>query len=358
MNKSFATLVFFVTVFAMGFFSDAARGAGSPDDLSFSLVIRESKLVYDSHVVAFAAELKSVGTQKESVECRDSSSYLLDVPVDLRSGWDSTPGWTGGRAAPRNQESVIVTCRNQKYEIMGWFAEARDTELLVSDELVSKDYSPAKLPLLVRVKSSQGVQFFSCGSKFVKTLTGETANYTEHTISEACSPIRDLAKKDTGIVDFVSAPGSFAAVAAYRQWPLPWQPITSKTFEATVDSLLKNVPAGEYSGAMASLGKTCDLKIERLPGKLKVTHTMTSTSRPRVRTLEITADSMLGAAEGPVFKDPNRVLPDDSGRMAAIEFKKDSRSSSHMMFEKRTDLDGLVVRLNGSEMYCRRLVKK
>lgn len=167
--------------------------------------------------------------------------------------------------------------------------------------------------------------------------------------------------EDTGLPDFFSIPGAYAAINAYRGNLLPWSPVNAKSFEATIDTLLAQVEEGRYSGAMATLGKTCDLQIERSTGKLKITHKITSSKRPVTRVIEITPEALVGSVQGATYKDPIRVS-EVRGTMAAVEIKKDVKAenqvSTHIMFERRTDLDGLVVRLNGSEMYCRRLTKK
>lgn len=233
------------------------------------------------------------------------------------------------------QAPTLASCRNSASEVLGWFGEKRKFDLAVSEQLIAKDYDPRKLPLQFRVRTGGETYFHSCDANF-STLPAEK----------------------TGIPDFFSNPARFSAIAAYNKWLLPWSPVTATSFEKTVDTLTSRVPSGTYSGVMSTLKKTCEVTIKRAAGKLTLVHTMTSTAKPRSRSIEVTPDLLLGAVEGPVYKDPNRVLASDAGTMGAIEFKKDSQDSHHLMFEKRTDLDGLVVRLNGSEMYCRRLVRK
>lgn len=322
-------------------------------ELSLGIVQRDSKILYISKTMSFSILIKD-GAKSRSVTCRDSSSYIPDFGQDLLKGWDPAQALATTRVGL--QSFSVADCRTNDLEILGWFPNATEDDYIVSEQLVRKDYKPAKQPLALRVRTAKGeTQMYSCMKNFTRKKTGEGENYIEFTVNQACERISDVPASQTGMIDFITTPGPFAAIAGYRGWQLPWLERTEKNFEKSIDALLAQVPAGTYGGVMSTLSKTCDVKIERTPGKLTITHTINSSKRKR--TVELVAANLLGAAEGPVFKDPIRVSASEMGRMAAAEFENKGKSL-FVMFENRTDSDGQVARLNGSEAYCRRLVSK
>lgn len=110
-----------------------------------------------------------------------------------------------------------------------------------------------------------------------------------------------------------------------------------------------------FKGAMSTLGKTCKLAVSKTADGLLVEHTIESSNR--TRRLELKADALLGFVEGDVFADPIRISGEATGTFAAAEFKDDNGESVVVRFEKNTNVEGQIVRIDGSEAYCRRLQK-
>lgn len=130
---------------------------------------------------------------------------------------------------------------------------------------------------------------------------------------------------------------------------------TKASFEKARDAMLAKVGKGTYSGAMSTLQKTCKVEIDAASGALTIAHTIESSNR--TRRLELKTEDLLGFASGEVYEDPIRVKGDPNGTFAAAEFKDADGKSVVVRFEKNDGLDALVVRIDGSETYCRRLVK-
>lgn len=336
-----------------------AKGAGpAAPALQLRIVQRDSKVTFASKTMRFLMTVGS-GVSANTIECRDRGAWMQDMNQDLLKGWKPEAATSNPKA--KGEYIQIASCRSAKMEAIGWFGIPREYTFNISEQLQQKDYQPAALPLQMRLReTSGGEHYYSCSTGLSRWKTGEGHGYDEFTVTVACDPIAKLAAAQTGIPDFLTTPGPYAAIAGYRLWPLPWTAGTKQNFDSVAGELLKLVPAGTYSGAMSTLGKTCELKIERIARGLKITHVIEASktsSKSRTRVVELSPEALIGSAEGDVFKDPIRIN-EPAGKMVAAEFRKDPVNSLYVMFEKRTDGDGLVVRINGPEAYCRRLVKK
>jgi hypothetical protein len=107
---------------------------------------------------------------------------------------------------------------------------------------------------------------------------------------------------------------------------------------------------------MSTLSKACEIKIAKTADGLTVDHTIVSSHR--TRHLVLKASDLLGVTEGDVYADPIRITGTPQGKFVAAEFRDDKGESVTIRFEKNDALDGQIVRINGPEAYCRRLVKK
>jgi hypothetical protein len=108
---------------------------------------------------------------------------------------------------------------------------------------------------------------------------------------------------------------------------------------------------------MSTLKKACKVDIAVKGDTLVIDHTILG-AKPRTRHLELKASQLIGAVDGDVFADPIRIADKSVGQFAAAEFQTEDQKSVVVRFEGTTGLDGQIVRINGSEAYCRRLQKQ
>jgi hypothetical protein len=327
-----------------------------PTTFDVYVKIAESKIHFTSRVESFGVK----------------SGAALDLPCENRVvSFTSKPnlydkGWTP-EAAPDFDESVpgakykaylFSSCRNAETQVFGWFAQEREYEFTVPEQLLDKKYSPKAMPLVLQyVPLGKGTpSYYACDADFTKKKVGETVNETTFEIGVSCKKRRAPTKAQMGPIDFVNNPGSYAAVSSYNAWMLPPVASTQENVDRARDALISKVAAGKYSGVMSSLSKLCGLEIKETPMGLSIDHTIKSGNR--VRHLELNAENILGFIEGDLYKDPLRVTGAPQGTFAAVEFRDNKGASTVVRFEQNTSLDALVVRIDGSEAYCRRLEKE
>jgi len=337
--------------------SSASEGAlaatAAPASLELALTISESKEVYSSHVDAFAIKGAT------SLPCHDEAFYLSSKASLYEGTWSPAAASSFAESEPGAQfhEYVFASCRAGDAQVLGWFGASRQYELTVSDQLVAKDYDAAKLPLLLQYRNvgSDPTSFYACDSAFSKKQIGETATATRYEIAVTCKARSTPTKAETGPIDFITNPGIYAAVGSYREWMLPPVPSTPESFARVRAKLLGKVPAGKYTGAMSTLSKTCDLGIDAsADGKLVVDHTIVSSDR--TRHFDLGPADLLGFTEGDLYADPLRPVGPAQGTYAAAQFADGKGGSFVLRFESNTTLDAKIVRVNGPETYCRRLV--
>lgn len=354
-----------LTAVGCGEASTSEAPAGSPDTsdeevnsgaaLKVYVRIAESKIVFSSRVDSFGVKGASL-----DLPCRTRAWYLSSKPSLYREG-----GWSPAKAADFSEdlpdsdlhEYVLATCRDAETNIVGWFAKEREYEFTVPEQLLDEDYKPAQMPLILQQTKlgSDTATYFSCAGAFQKKLIKETENAKHFDIEMTCRKRAAPSKGELGPIDFMNAPGPYAAVASYKPWALPPVASNKQNFEKVKSALLAHVPAGNYSGAMSTLGKACGLEIVADGDKLLVNHTIKSSNRTRRLVLE--PSKLLGFTEGDVFEDPIRVGGEVTGKFAAAEFKDDKGESVVVRFEKNTNLEGQIVRIDGAEAYCRRLAR-
>lgn len=346
--------------------SSTEAPAGSPDTsddnevnsgaaLKVYVRIAESKIVFSSRVDSFGVKGANL-----DLPCRTRAWYLSSKPTLYRDG-----GWSPAKADDFSEdvpdadlhEYVLATCRNEETHIVGWFGKTREYEFTVPEQLLDEDYKPAQMPLILQQTKlgADGATYFSCAGQFQKKLVKETENAKHYDIEMTCKKRSAPSKGELGPIDFMNAPGPYAAVASYKPWALPPVASNKANFDKAKAALLAHVPAGKYSGAMSTLGKQCGLEVVSDGDKLLVNHTIKSSNRTRRIVLE--PKNLLGFTEGDVFEDPIRVGGEVTGKFAAVEIKDDKGESVVVRFEKNTNLEGLIVRIDGAEAYCRRLVK-
>lgn len=107
---------------------------------------------------------------------------------------------------------------------------------------------------------------------------------------------------------------------------------------------------------MSTLTKTCKMKVQKTAEGLTVDHTIVNGDR--TRHLELKAADLVGFVEGELYADPIRVKGEPTGKFAAAEFRDTKGGSFVVRFEDNATLDATVVRINGSEAYCRRLARQ
>jgi hypothetical protein len=339
----------FATVLAMALSSSAS--AETATTLELQLKIEKSKESYSSAVTGFSTKFIVDGIEKTMI-CQNLKGYALDLNQNLYQGWDvnKTP-----QAGP-SFELNMMSCRDSEHEILGWFSRGRQYMSSVSGELLNENYLPVQNPLMMRLRSADNsMKYFKCDSGIFRTKTGETDRVEKFEISESCTPIADLPANKTGHPDFITNHGAYAAISAYREIRLPWAPRTVSKFNEVVDALLEKIPAGTYNGIMTTNAKTCQVTITRGDNKLTVKHVMTATPRRNTQSLELVPEKLHGFATGNVYQNPIQAHSQVRGTMAAGEFRFAEKGSKFFMFEKRADLDGLVLRVDGSNLYCRRL---
>jgi hypothetical protein len=353
-------------LFAFGCSSGSADDAGddqgaleherSGDGVSLHLAIAESKVVFDSKVESFNV----AGAAAQALPCRDRGFHMTSKKTLYASGWspDDAASFAENVDGAAFRDYVYASCRDAKSEVFAWFGKSFDIELSVSERLLDEDYKPAHDPLLLRQAAigSGAPKYYSCDADFQKKLVSETENAKHYDISVACKARSAPTKAELGPADFVAKPGPYAAVASYNDWALPSVESSDSSFERVRSAFVGKVPEGTYSGAMSTLSKTCKMHVQKTAEGLAVDHTIDSSNR--TRHLDLRAADLLGFVEGDLFDDPIRVTAQKVGKFAAAEFKDGKGGSFVVRFEDNTTLDAKVVRINGSEAYCRRLVKQ
>jgi hypothetical protein len=325
--------------------------------LKVYLKIAESKVVFSSHTESFGVRGPSL-----DVGCRTNAWYMSSKPSLYDNGWsvDKAADFSEDRDGTELREYIMATCRNADTQIVGWFGKHREYEFTVPEQLLDEDYKASQMPLILQqTKLGAGAPssptYYSCNGNFKKTQVGENANAKLFDIEVTCKKRAAPSKGELGPIDFMNAPGPYAAVASYKPWMLPPVASTKQNFEKARDAMLAKVGEGTYTGAMSTLGKGCKLAVSKTGDALVVEHTIKTSNR--TRRLELKADALLGFVEGDVFEDPIRATGDPIGTFAAAEFKDDKGESVVVRFEKNTNREGQIVRIDGAEAYCRRLVK-
>jgi hypothetical protein len=323
--------------------------------VALHLTIAESKIVFSSRTEAF-----SIGDgPSRSLPCRDREFHLTSKNSLYKDGWsvDQAARFSEDEQGADFREYPFASCRDAKTEVLGWFGKERDIEFSVSEQLLDDDYKPTQLPLLLRRKELGGTKadYFKCDSAFEKRLISENDKAKRFDISVKCKSTREPTKAVRGPIDFISNPGPYAAVGSYRGWMLP--PVTSNaaSIEKVRAGLLDKVADGKYSGAMSTLSKLCNLDVKKTSDGLAIDHTIVSSRR--TRHLELKADDLLGYVEGDVYVDPIRIS-EKTGKFAAAEFRDEKGGSFIVRFEQNDNADAKIVRINGSEAYCRRLQRQ
>jgi hypothetical protein len=331
---------------------DELRGATT---VSVYLRIAESKVVFSSKVESFGVK----DGASLDLPCETRSFYLNSKP-SLYAGWspESAAAFSEDVAGSKFREYQTASCRNADTHVFGWFAKERELEFTVPEQLLNEKYKPAKLPLMLQIAplGSGAPTYYACNGAFKKTLIGETDNAKRFDIEASCKRRSAPTDGELGPIDFINAPGPYAALASYKPWMLPPVASTKANFERIRNALLAKVAEGKYSGAMSTLSKRCDLEVNATADGLSIDHTIQSSQR--TRHLELKADNLLGFVEGDLYPDPIRVSGTPQGKFAAAEFRDSKGESVVVRFEENNTLDGLVVRIDGSETYCRRLAKE
>lgn len=329
--------------------------AATAATIDFALTIAESKEVFSSHVLSFAVR----GAGGMDLPCRDRSFFLTSKP-SLYAGWSpaDAASFSEDASGADFREYIFASCRDAGTQALAWFGKEREYELTVSEQLLDKDYQPSKLPLLVQLQKlgTNASTYYSCASDFEKTLVAESPTAKKFDIALSCKKVNAPSKGQLGPIDFISSPGPYSTIASYREWMLPAVASSPENLAKVRDDLFAKVGEGTYSGAMSTLSKKCEIKIAKTADGLVVDHTIVSSHR--TRHLELKASDLLGVTEGDVYADPIRITGTPQGKFVAAEFRDEKGESLTIRFEKNDALDGQIVRINGSEAYCRRLEKK
>jgi hypothetical protein len=350
-----------LAVTAAGCVEPSSSDAETEDDevnaasLKVYLKIAESKIVYTSHTESFGVR----GTNLD-LGCRTRAWYMSSKPSLYDNGWSVAKAGDFSEDHPDAdlKEYILATCRDADTQIIGWFGKHREYEFTVPEQLLDDDYKASRLPLILQQSKLDGSgtpQYYTCNGAFSKKLLGETANAKHYDIEVKCKKREAPSKGELGPLDFIKEPGPYAHIASYKTWMLPQVASTKQNFDKARDAMLSKVDVGTYKGAMSTLGKTCKLAVSKSGDNLIVEHTIESSNR--TRRLELKPDTLLGFVEGDVFADPIRISGAPVGTFAAAEFKDDKGESVIVRFENNTSIEGQIVRIDGSEAYCRRLVK-
>lgn len=343
--------------------SDSPADDSSTDDdnevvagnaLKVYVRIAESKIVFDSKVESFGVK----GAKALDLPCTTQAFNLTSKP-SLYDGWSPDKAASFGEEieGAKFREYITASCRNAETQVFGWFGKEREYEFTVPEQLLDKDYKPKSLPLILQYGAiGADPTYFSCDGAFKKTLIGETENAKRYDIEATCKKRPAPTKGELGPIDFIKSPGPYAAVASYKPWMLPPVVANKASFDRVREAVLAKVPAGKYSGAMSTLSKLCDLEVKATGDTITIDHTIKSSNR--TRHLELKAEDLLGFVEGDVFADPIRASGTPQGTFAAAELRDGKGESVVVRFEKNTSLDAMVVRIDGAEAYCRRLVKQ
>ncbi len=334
----------------------AGEDALGSSALKVTMRIAESKEVYSQRVLSFG--VKDSGTL--DLGCANQAFNMVSKPSLYEQGWspEQAAAFSPTVSGARYKSYLFASCRNAETQIFGWFARARgDSEYTVDDQFMAEGYDPAKLPLVLQRTPLGGgaPTYYSCSSAFKKTQTGENASEKLFDLEVTCRKRNAPTKAEMGPLDFVANPGPYAALASYKAWALPPLASNAQNFERVRSAFLGKVAAGNYTGAMSTLSKTCGLKIENNGNTLVVDHTIQSSNR--TRHLELKAEDLLGFLEGDLYEDPIGVEGPTVGRFAAAEFRNGRGGTVVVRFEQNTTRDAAIVRINGAEAYCRRLVQ-
>jgi hypothetical protein len=329
--------------------------SNGPTKLDVYVKIAESKVVYSSRVESFGVK----DGASLNLPCQNRAVSLTSKPKLYDNGWtpEAAPEFAESVQGARYEAYLFSSCRNADTQVFGWFAKAREYEFTVPEQLLYDDYSPREMPLVLQYATlgSGTPTYYTCDADFTKTQVGETETEKKFEIGVSCKKRRAPTKAQMGPIDFVNNPGSYAAVASYNAWMLPPVASTQANLDRARQALFGKIPEGKYSGAMSTLTKLCGLEIKATPTGFSVDHTIKSSNR--VRHLELKAEDLLGFVEGDLYTDPIRVTGAPAGKFVAAEFKDNKGESTVIRFEQNTGLDSLVVRIDGSEAYCRRLVR-
>lgn len=330
-------------------------GLAVAQSASINLVIHDSKQVFLTTPKSF-----EIAVGNSPLACKDMAFYLGTSVSLFESGWDvAQTDRFADVTGPGFRNYIFARCRNADTEYVAWFGGHREFEFLVSEQLLDKNFDPSKMPLIVRARSLTGgsPSYYRCQTARSRVLIDDKPTHATYQVKMDCAASR-VSKSELGPIEFIDNPGPFAHIAAYRGYALPAVSSTPASFARVKSSLLNLVPQGKFKGAMSTLRKTCDLEISVNGDTLFIDHTIT-TGRARTRRLELKSQDLLGAVEGALYADPIRYRAGEKsvGRFAAAEFRTE-KGSLVMRFDQFEGLDGQVVRINGSEAYCRRLVRQ
>lgn len=335
--------------------TDEALAQGGKFELS--LTVAESKETFSSRVERFGAVVTQ-GSRQTQLPCRERAFGLMSKE-SLYGGWspDRAAAFADDVAGAKFHDYTYASCRDANTEAFVWFSRDRDIAMLISDELLEDDYSESKMPLVVELQTigKADRSTFACAAR-TKTPVGETAHEKTFDMRIACKKRPALSAAERGPIDFVARPGAWGAVASYKSWALPSVPATQASLTRVKTALLKMVEGGSYDGVMSTLSKGCAVKVSSVEDELTIEHTIVG-STPRTRTLKLQTANLLGFVEGDVFADPIRIQGPAIGKYAAAEFLDAKGKPVVVRFEKNTSKEGQIVRINGSEAYCRRLQK-
>lgn len=339
-----------------------AANSAQATEAKISYVIRDSKIVFLTKVENFKIDIADTSVQTQ-LPC--TSRYMwLATPKDLYEGWDASAfDYTEYRkaedASRGSREYIFSSCRTAKSEVLAWFADRTQYEGSTADEVSEDKYDSKARPVLLQARTlPDGVKsYFTCDGDRTKVKIAENEKSTSYEVSLACRSTAAVNSKTTGPLDFALNPGPYAALISYRGGMLPSVPSTAETLGQVTQKLFGQVPPGKYTGVMRTLKKTCELEVSATGDALLINHTIT-TGKARTRRLELKAENLLGYVEGLVYADPLRIEEKAIGTFAAAEFRDPKKGGSiHVRFENLQNQDGLLVRINGSEAYCRRMVK-
>jgi hypothetical protein len=335
---------------------EAEANATDPAALDFSLTVDQFKKVDNSKAEGFQV----TGASANPLPCRNRSFGVKSKP-SLYDGWDSAKAdaFFEDVSGAAFREYVFASCRDDKREVLAWYGKERDFNFNVSEQMIQKDYDPKKLPLLLRLKTigEDAATHYACNAAPEKKPIKETESATRVELTFACKKTAAPTKKVTGPMDFVSDPGPFVALASFADWLLPSVQSNQASFDKVRKALLATIPEGTYTGAMKTLSNHCEVTLKNEGDVLVVDHVTTSSSRKRH--LELTAEDLLGFAEGDLFDFdmPLRVGGPKGGSFVAAEFRDKKGESLNLRFEQNKAPENQVLRIDRST-FCRRLEKK
>lgn len=330
------------------------------------LTVKDSKIFFSQKAENFNIQFDS-GKKQEIFDCRNRGIYL-SVGQNLLEGWD--PHDFGYEDFKKDETAhnaygqyYFYSCRDQNTQVLLWYQDQKSIGNIsaefwgeIDHFFIQDDFDNSKHELVVEKRDllNDKAQYFSCKEKVTKKQIGETEKYVAYDVATECKELESF--KKTGLTDFIYSPGVFAAYNSYRPQILPPVASTKSNFEKVTEAFLAKIPEGRYSGIMSAGTKTCDLEVSLKKDVLTVKHTITSSAKPRTRILEFTAADLIGFVEGDVYEDPIRVEETAIGTFSAAEFINPKNGESiWIRFEKNENREGQILRINGSEAYCRRL---